>query len=203
MPATIPVEISSLVFDRTEADVERVKTLRDKALNTGWESLTSQERREWLHGMKGAYNYTDMNRVAKAAKYIAQLFKDLPGILLTRQKEKGIDTAPLFTVPYDPASVYVNMKNNWTVNDIPSQSQMNNYLSGITNVITRIPILPAGETLVIPTQLQSMDVNTANNLERWLYLTYAAYIALRDQLLEYIDQAAQSAMYSGEIMAGE
>ena len=59
--------IDTLVTDRTQADVERVKALAAK----GFAAMTAAERAEWLTGMKGAYNASDMNRVGTALNYLA------------------------------------------------------------------------------------------------------------------------------------
>lgn len=36
--------IDTLIYDRTEADVVRVATLREKALTQGWDALTAEEK---------------------------------------------------------------------------------------------------------------------------------------------------------------
>lgn len=43
--------IVTLVTDRTQADVERVKALAGK----GFAAMTADEQAEWLEGMKGAW----------------------------------------------------------------------------------------------------------------------------------------------------
>ena len=48
--------IDTLVTDRTQADVERVRELAAK----GFAAMTAAERAEWLAGMKGAYNAADL-----------------------------------------------------------------------------------------------------------------------------------------------
>jgi hypothetical protein len=58
----------NLITNRTQADVDRVKVLAAKGKAGTW---TAQEQAEWLAGMKGAYNYTDWNRVEKAVAEIA------------------------------------------------------------------------------------------------------------------------------------
>ena len=58
--------IKELVTDRTLADVTRWRTLRDK----GYANMTAEERAEWDAGLKGAYNYTDLNRVGEALNYV-------------------------------------------------------------------------------------------------------------------------------------
>ena len=59
--------IDTLITDRTQADVERVKALAGK----GFAAMTSDEQAEWLAGMKGAYNASDLNRVGTALNYLA------------------------------------------------------------------------------------------------------------------------------------
>ena len=57
-----------LIYDRTQADVNRVKDLASKGKAGTW---TEAERTEWLAGMKGAYTYKDFNRVESAVAEIA------------------------------------------------------------------------------------------------------------------------------------
>lgn len=59
--------IDTLITDRTQADVERVKELAVK----GFAAMTAAEQAEWLAGMKGAYNAADLNRVGTALNYLA------------------------------------------------------------------------------------------------------------------------------------
>lgn len=51
------------VYDRTIMDVQRAKDLRAKINESKWASLTENEKAEWLSGLKGSFNYTDMNRI--------------------------------------------------------------------------------------------------------------------------------------------
>ena len=57
-----------LITDRTSQDVARVKELTFK-------DMTADELTEWLAGMKGAYNYTDLNRVNEAVIYVTERLK--------------------------------------------------------------------------------------------------------------------------------
>ena len=68
--------LDTLVTDRTQEDVDRVAELRNKIKAGGLSSLTEAEQAEYLAGMKGAYNYTDMNRVGEACAYLEQLYND-------------------------------------------------------------------------------------------------------------------------------
>ena len=62
----------NLITDRTTQDVNRVKFLAAKA----WQDMTEAERAEWLSPMKGAYNYTDLNRVEEAVAFVAGRLKE-------------------------------------------------------------------------------------------------------------------------------
>ena len=73
--------IDTLIFDRTQADVDRVYALKQKILTGGLTSLTAEEKAEYMGGMRGAYNATDLNRVGQAVSYLADRFTDLPGEL--------------------------------------------------------------------------------------------------------------------------
>ena len=62
--------IDTLIVDRTQADVEEVRRIRNKILSGGLSSLTSAERTAWLGGMKASYNYMDLNRVGEAVNFL-------------------------------------------------------------------------------------------------------------------------------------
>lgn len=57
------------VYDRTQADAERVKALAA----TGWDAMSAEERSEWMAGMKGAFNKADIKRIENNCSIIAQL----------------------------------------------------------------------------------------------------------------------------------
>lgn len=57
----------SFVYDRTQADVDRVKVLAEK----GFSGMTETEQTEWLAGMKGALNLSDLTRIVNAMTIIA------------------------------------------------------------------------------------------------------------------------------------
>lgn len=58
--------IDNLITDRTQSDVSRWSELKSK----GWSGMTEPEKAEWSAGMKGAYKYTDLNRVNEAMVYL-------------------------------------------------------------------------------------------------------------------------------------
>lgn len=107
-----------LITDRSQRDIDRLKRLRDKA----WSTMSASEKAEWYNqAAKGAYNYTDLNRVESA-------ISELSDALLL-----GLTT-----------------KTDWNVWDIPTQSEMNRYLENVVAVTdacpsaTPYPTLPTG-----------------------------------------------------------
>lgn len=93
-----------LITDRTQADVNRVKELAAKAKAGTW---TTAERAEWLAGMRGAYNYTDFNRVESAVAEIASLL-----------------------------GVSVETVTTWNATDIPSEADAKRYLANVRKLKT-------------------------------------------------------------------
>ena len=128
----------NLITDRTAQDVDRVKTLAEKA----WQDMTAEERTEWLSPMKGAYNYTDLNRVEEAVAYVAERLKafwyltDLP---ITR---------------------------SWSAEDIPTGSDFARYLSNVETLRRAIAVWASTPTT--PTETNGFGVNEANALEQIL-----------------------------------
>ena len=55
-----------LITDRSPADVERYKELKEK----NFDDMTADEQIEWMSNLRGAYNFTDMNRVEAAIEHI-------------------------------------------------------------------------------------------------------------------------------------
>ena len=58
------------VTDRTQSDVDRAKSITEKARSGTW---TDDERQEWLSGMKGALNYTDFNRIESGIQELGSI----------------------------------------------------------------------------------------------------------------------------------
>ena len=64
--------ISNLITDRTQTDVSHLRAQREKILNEGWAALSEAEQMEYLAGLKGGYNTTDLNRVTHAMEYLVE-----------------------------------------------------------------------------------------------------------------------------------
>lgn len=86
------------VTDRTQYDVDLVNALRAK----GWKNMTSTEQRRWDEGLKGAYNYTDLNRVESNVADLGMML----GLTLTT-------------------------KTDWEEYDRPTVSEMKRYIGNV------------------------------------------------------------------------
>ena len=130
--------IGTLVTDRTQADVERVKALAAK----GFAAMTAAERAEWLAGMKGAYNAADLNRVGTALNYLAGRLGAICGKIITW-----------------------TAKTDWAVTDIATASQAETYRQQIQDIRDALAY-PAG-TPDAP-QMKRLTYTGANDIERIL-----------------------------------
>lgn len=132
--------IDTLVTDRTQADVERVKALAAK----GFAGMTADEQAEWLAGMKGAYNASDLNRVGTALNYLAARLSSICG-----------------------RSIAWTAKTDWAVTDIITASQAAEYRRQIQDIRDALAY-PAG-TPDAP-QMKRLTYAGANDIERILVL---------------------------------
>ena len=130
--------IDTLVTDRTEADVSRYSELRDK----GWAEMTTAEKAEWVAGMKGAYNASDLNRVASAMAYLSQRFASAG-----------------YSVP-------VSSPTDWANGDIPTKGDLDTYLDDLRRIRAALAVMDT-----TPEAPESMDYLTwakANDIEKIL-----------------------------------
>ena len=127
-----------LIIDRTQADVHRWEQLRAKAFS----NMTADEQVEWLVGMKGAYNATDLNRVGEAVAYIVRRL-----------------TAAGYAISCSP-------KTNWTREDIPTPAQMVHYLEQIQKVRDVLAVYPTTPT--VPADMEGLTHTEANDIEKIL-----------------------------------
>lgn len=63
--------MTNLIYDRTPEDVAEVRRLLAKLDPETGDGLTAAEQAKWDAGLKGAYNFTDLNRVEAAVKLLA------------------------------------------------------------------------------------------------------------------------------------
>ena len=135
--------IDTLITNRTQADVDYVNTLTAKWLAG---TITNDEKTEWLAGLKGAYNYTDLNRVGEAVEYVADILN-----------QSGRSVSP-------------TAKQDWTVADIPTVTQMSAFLSDLTLLKSSV----RGVTIQVPSNMNNLDYQTANRIEQLILAVYNA-----------------------------
>ena len=193
--------IDNLVYDRTQADVDRVFTLKNKILTEGLSSLSAEEKAEYMAGMKGAYNYGDMNRVGQAVIYIANRMTSLPGQLAAYRAEKGVADDPIYQVPYDSSSVVVAAKTNWAMGDTPTQSLVKAYLNNLTVLRKQLTLPP--DAPLVPSSLDNLTFSTANNIEYLLYVIDTTLTEVETELYSKIDRTVDAFAYVGLYNCGE
>ena len=59
------------VTDRSQIDVDRVLELLQK----GWDNFNVDEKTEWLAGMKGSLNRSDMQRIQNNTKLLSDVLE--------------------------------------------------------------------------------------------------------------------------------
>ena len=128
----------NLITDRTQHDVERYAELKAKYFH----GMTEDEKAEWDTHLKGAYNYTDMNRVESAVEYVAN-----------RLTEAGYVIVPV-------------VKKNWTKTDKPTISDFERYTKNIANIRTALATFET--TPDAPTTEKRLNYQIANDIEQIL-----------------------------------
>lgn len=130
----------NLITDRTLADVEAVKKLAE-AIKQG--TATEEQVQQYLNvQQKGAYTYTDLNRVEDAVLYVA---------------ERLLEYGYLTKLPTTRA---------WTVADKPNVEDFDRCLDNVAALRNTIAVW--GHTPDVPSSMDGFDVSKANALEQIL-----------------------------------
>ena len=127
----------NLITDRTSADANYAKSFQGKR----WDDLSTEQKTEYLLGLKGAYSYIDFNRVENAVQYISELLK---------------------TYNYPNT---VNVKTDWTAEDIQNFAQIQRYIDNIAELKNKYYSNVEGE---LPTTSTWLTIEGANYIERLL-----------------------------------
>lgn len=93
-----------LITDRTSWDLNLLKRMQAR----GWDKLNLKEKQMFLAGMKGAYNYTDFNRVERA---VAELSARM--------------------------DVQLETKTDWKLTDVPTYADQERYLGNISTLLRK------------------------------------------------------------------
>ena len=101
--------------------------------------MTAEELVEWLGGLKGWYDYRDLNRVGEAMIYIRDRLKAVGEI---------VDIEP---------------RTDWVVSDLPTRSAIAEYLSNIEKLRSVMPV-----PIETPVSGLLLNYEEANDIERIL-----------------------------------
>ena len=135
---TLYYGLLNLITDRTQADVDYAARLNA----AGWDGMTEDERTAWTLGLKGTYDYTDLNRVGNAVAYVA---------------------GRLTGAGY---ALNVNPRIDWTEDDTQRAADMASYpadISAIRNALIVPPAIPE-----VPDDMEGLTYEEANDIERIL-----------------------------------
>lgn len=131
-------DYTTLITDRTAADVSRVSALAAK----GWDSLTAAEQAEWLGEMKGRYTATDLNRVGAAL-----------AALSARLCEAGY-------------AAEVTARTDWTAADALRPADGAAILDALSTIRSQLAMLST--TPEVPETLAGLTYTVANDIEQIL-----------------------------------
>lgn len=182
-----------LITNRTASDVGMAKSLLDK----GWYNMTETEREEFISGMIGAYNHTDLNRVESAVQFVNDYLNSMQGGLDTYREAQLVASDPFWLVPF-AYPVTFETKTDWAVSDLPSVSDLERYLRNVSELTERIPIVKN-----LPSTMDRLTIEGANEIERAILVEYDAGQNYEAGTKRLIDNTVKSFVYSGEIFGGE
>jgi len=123
-------QFDNLIYDRTSEDVTHRKTLHDKIANG---TATATEITEWMQdAQRGAYNYTDLNRV---------------GTLLTLIKSLSDEIGMSLTYPYSVVT-------NYSRTNLPTTTDVSHLLANVSAVKTTYQ---HWISTVVPSTIKTID----------------------------------------------
>ena len=128
-----------LITDRKMTDVEYAKNLHGKGLL----KMTSEELTEWMNGLKGLYNYGDLNRVGEAMIYVRDRLKTVGEV------------------------VNIEPSTDWTFSDLPTYGAFAEYLNNVKRL--RDAITVTRDTPNVPSGIL-LNFEEANDIERILQI---------------------------------
>lgn len=138
--------IDTLITDRTQADVDRIRELARKLNDL---TATEAERVEWNSLiLKGSYEHTDLNRVAEAVEYLDEYLR-----------LQGYQTGVI------PVQVAAG-RYRWQENELATPLQMAQYLQNIQALRDVLPVYATTPT--VPGITDGMTTALANAIEQIL-----------------------------------
>ena len=155
------VDYTTAITDRSENDLMRILELDAQR----FVDMTLEEQTEWLAGLKATYNASDLNRVGGFILDLAEKLHDIAGIT--------VDVAP---------------KVDWNMTDIPTQAQLNKYISDIQTVKAALNFVSPE----IPDTVSNLTLECANAIEQMCV-----------NLNQALTRMEQSGFFCDELFSGE
>lgn len=214
-----------LIYDRTAADVERVKTLAA----IGWTNMTAAEKDEWLNGsgsatepleatdgiltdaddepidvlggtvtVKGAYNYNDLNRVEGAVATLAVEMQDYLDELAAYLAAYDVAPDVLFDLGYTVPTL--TTKTDWADADFFVAADAVRYLGNVAALRDLIALDGAPQ---LPDDMDALTYTEANAIEYMLVIIEAQGAELLAERKALIDLTYPNFIYSNEVFCGE
>lgn len=152
-------DFSTLVTDRSQADLDTLRALLAVPL-ADW---TAEQLAEFNRAIsKGAYNYTDLNRVIAA-------MDNLNDRLTALGYQTGYSPVVVHQPPLDPYT--------WYESDVPTSSLLSAYLANVGNLKSTLT-LPTG-TPAVPDDMEGLTQTEANNIEKILEIINEYLVSLQ------------------------
>lgn len=186
----------AMITDRSASDVVAAKKLFAK----GFENMTDDERKQFLSGLKGAYNYMDFNRVESAIDFLSNKISSSPSELFDLMSELVVENDEHFSLPYD-AEKYAGMatKTNWSVGELIQSDELKRYISNILFILDCMHV----DDSKIPRKVEGMDYNGANEIEKSLISLDDSLSKVIGQKKNLIESTSKAFFYSAELYGGE
>lgn len=187
-----------MITDRTSSDVVFAKQL----LKKGLANMTTEEKDLFLSGLKGAYNYTDFNRVEYAVRYVVDEMTAAPNELKQHAESLGVYFDESFSLDYDTgrfAEIETKEENYWSVDKILTADDRTRYLSN-AKIISSV----FGEASDrFPLSLDGLTHVGANEIEKGIENTYVTFSYNFEEKKSLIEETYKAWFYSGDLYGGE
>lgn len=131
--------MDNLIYDRTQADVNRAIELNSK-YNAG--TITAEELTEWDNFLKGAIDYQTLNRVGEWVEYLSNKLNSYSYLQTTYPKT------------------------DWVETDFMTPEQSLTYLQNIRTLMNTINVQLTAE---LPNSMNKLTFESANAIEKILY----------------------------------
>jgi hypothetical protein len=184
-----------MITDRSLSDVNIAESLFKK----GFDKLTEDEKKSFLQGLKGAYNYTDFNRIESVVKYLTDRMKNIWVESEKLAQDLFVGWDKIFDYPYTKHQFDNNIsKTNWNIGDILNQDDRKRYIDNIISIIA--PFLDISD---LPTSLENMDFIKANNIENGLINLNNEITKAKNYNDFMMINASKSWFFSDDLYGGE